>query len=100
MSERLHVVAGSSGRAPEPVGGAGLAGWLLGAMRQWREGACGERRKHMRVVETLTLGARNKLLLVSCGGERFLVGTGAESIGTIVRVRGEAGSLTAVREQV
>jgi flagellar biogenesis protein FliO len=44
----------------------------------------------MEVVETLALGAKKQLILVSCDGERFLVGTGPESVQTIVRVRSEA----------
>jgi flagellar biogenesis protein FliO len=66
----------------------GLAGWVLGLLRGWR----GERtaqRKQMRVVETLALGGRRQLMLVSCGGEHFLVGGGIESVETIVRVKAE-----------
>ena len=54
----------------------------------------------MRVVETLALGAKQKLLLVTCGGERFLVGTGPDSVSTIVRVRREDGGIAALREQI
>ena len=35
----------------------------------------------MRVVETLALGGRRQLILVACGSERFLVGSGAGSSG-------------------
>ena len=49
----------------------------------------------MRVVETLAIGAKKQLVLVSVGGERFLVGTGPESVQTIVRVRPETGAVTA-----
>ena len=66
----------------------GLAGWVLGLLRGWR----GERtaqRKQMRVVETLALGGRRQLMLVSCGDEHFLVGGGIDSIETIVRVKAD-----------
>jgi flagellar biogenesis protein FliO len=40
----------------------------------------------MQILETLPLGAKKQLLLVGCDGERFLVGTGAEGVQTIVRL--------------
>ena len=43
-------------------------------------------KKRMRVLETLALGPKKQLVLVSCDGERFLVGTGPESVQTILRV--------------
>ena len=66
----------------------GLAGWVFGLLRGWR----GERtaqRKQMRVVETLALGGRRQLMLVSCGDEHFLVGGGMDSVETIVRVKAD-----------
>ena len=70
--------------------GPGLADWLLEVV--WRVLGRGgvARSKEMRVVETLTIGPKKQLVLVTCGGERFLVGTGADSVGTIVRVGAEA----------
>jgi len=41
-------------------------------------------------LETLTLGARKQLLLISCDGERFLVGTGSDQVNSVVRVAREA----------
>ena len=46
----------------------------------------------MRVIETLQIGGRKQLVLVSCAGERFLVGTGHESVQTIVHVRAAEGA--------
>jgi hypothetical protein len=43
----------------------------------------------MRVVETLALGGRRQLMLVSCWDEHFLVGGGIDSIETIVRVKAD-----------
>ena len=44
-------------------------------------------KRHMRLIETLPLGAKKQLLLVACDGERFLIGTGPESVQSILRVR-------------
>jgi hypothetical protein len=66
----------------------GLAGWVLGLLR-----GLGQREaqvKHMQLIETLALGGKRQLMLVSCGGERFLVGGGLESVETIVRINAEA----------
>lgn len=84
---RLTLVKKACAAKPR-VGG--LAGWVLAAVQGL--GAEHGPVKQMRLVETLALGGRKQLLLVSCGGERFLVGTGAESVQTIVRVRAEGAS--------
>ncbi len=62
----------------------GLAGWLIGLVRKHRDAP--KARKQMRVVETLALGGRRQLILVACGSERFLVGSGADRVDSIVRV--------------
>ena len=67
----------------------GWTGWIASAVRWLKTPAERAQRKHLRVVETLTIGAKKQLVLVSCDGERFLVGTGAEGVGTITRVRPE-----------
>jgi flagellar biogenesis protein FliO len=41
------------------------------------------------LVETLPLGGKRQLMLVTCGEEMFLVGGGPESVETIVRLNGE-----------
>ena len=97
---RLHVVPARVETSAASLPVAGLAGWLLKAYREYRAGSRNARRKHMRVVETLALGAKQKLVLVTCGGERFLVGTGPDAVSTIVRVRREDGGIAALREQV
>lgn len=71
--------------AAEPQG---LAGCVLGLLRSWRglrevQG----KQKQMHLVETLPLGGKRQLMLVSCAGEQFLVGGGMESVETIVRVK-------------
>ena len=66
----------------------GLAGWMLGLLRGWR-GQREMQRKQLRLVETLSLGGKRQLMLVTCGGESFLVGGGMESVETIVRLKTE-----------
>ena len=68
---------------PAVVAQGGVVGWLLGLVAQ--HGSARERRD-LRVIETLALGGRKQLLLVACGTERYLVGTGADSVETIVPV--------------
>jgi flagellar biogenesis protein FliO len=46
----------------------------------------GQSQKRMRVIETLSLGAKKQLVLVTCDGDRFLVGTGPDHVQTIVRL--------------
>jgi flagellar biogenesis protein FliO len=43
----------------------------------------------LRLVETLSLGGKRQLMLVTCGGESFLVGGGMDSVETIVRLKNE-----------
>ena len=67
----------------------GLAGWVLSLLRGWR-GQRETQRKQLRLVETLPLGGKRQLMLVTCAGESFLVGGGMESVETIVRLKPEA----------
>ena len=64
----------------------GFAGWVRGILDRRQETRA---KRHLRVVETLALGGRRQLMLVSCGGERFLVGSGGDRVETIIRVLGE-----------
>jgi flagellar biogenesis protein FliO len=66
----------------------GLSGWVLGALGGWR-GQREMQRKQLRLVETLPLGGKRQLMLVSCDGESFLVGGGMDSVETIVRLKAE-----------
>jgi len=75
----------------------GLAGWVLGLAQSWREPRVSQK-KQLQLVETLPLGGKRQLMLVTCAGESFLVGGSFESVETIVRLRGESStSLTADR---
>jgi flagellar biogenesis protein FliO len=76
----------------------GIAGWLLDLLR----GARREHQstiRHMRLLETLPLGGKRQLMLVSCGAERFLVAGGVESIETIVPIQGSV-SLNVVAKKL
>jgi len=66
----------------------GLAGWVLGLLRGWRSQQEAQR-KQLQLVETLRLGGKMQLMLVTCAGESFLVGGGLESVETIVRLKAE-----------
>jgi flagellar biogenesis protein FliO len=66
----------------------GLAGWVLGLLRGWPSRPEMQRRQ-LRLVETLPLGGKRQLMLVTCAGESFLVGGGMESVETIVRLKAE-----------
>ena len=46
----------------------------------------GSKGKQMKLVESLALGNRRQLLLVVCDNQRYLVGAGAESVGSILAV--------------
>ena len=61
----------------------GLAGWVMGQLRDLRSRR-EVHRKQLRLVETLSLGGKRQLMLVTCGGESFLVGGGLDSVETIV----------------
>ena len=67
---------------------SGFAGWVLGLLRGFRSERKSEVRQ-MHLLETLSLGGKRQLMLVTCAGEYFLVGGGSESLETIVRVRVE-----------
>ena len=80
---------GSNGASATAVFEAqGLAGWVQGLMRGLR-GQREVKRKQLRLVETLALGGKRQLMLVTCAGESFLVGGGLESVETIVRLKAE-----------
>ena len=66
----------------------GLAGWVLCLLRGLR-GQREVKRKQLRLVETLPLGGKRQLMLVTCAGESFLVGGGLEGVATIVRLKAE-----------
>ncbi len=46
--------------------------------------AHGSKPKQMKLIESLALGNRRQLLLVVCDNQRYLVGAGADSVGSIL----------------
>jgi flagellar biogenesis protein FliO len=64
-------------------GVGGVVGWVLRALKNGR--AKSEARE-LALVETLSLGGRRQLMLVSCAGQKFLVGCGGDNVQTIVAV--------------
>ena len=92
----LQNAARISGTRTVPDPG-GLAGWLRGCMRRVR----GERRsttKQMHLLETMSLGGKRQLILVSCAGRLFLVGGSSDTVETIVGVQGDASPENAMKE--
>ena len=67
----------------------GLAGWVLSFVRS-RRGRRVSQQKQLQLLETLSLGGKRQLMLVTCAGESFLVGGSFESVETIVRLKAEA----------
>jgi hypothetical protein len=76
----------NDGAAANAMQGHGLASWVMGLLR-----GLGNQRertqKHLRLVETLPLGGKRQLMLVTCAGQSFLVGGGLESVETIVQLK-------------
>jgi hypothetical protein len=76
----------------------GLAGRVLGLLRDWHGGR-ELKQKQLRLVESLPLGGKRQLTLVACGEDFFLVGGGQESVQAIVRLNDKA-SLDAVSKSL
>jgi hypothetical protein len=70
----------------------GLAGGVLGLLRGLRNQRENQQRQ-LRLVETLPLGGKRQLMLVTCAGESFLVGGGLESVEAIVRLQAEVSAV-------
>jgi len=104
----MHVVEGRNARveakrmvkADQAGDQHGIVGWVMRAINSlgggtWAVGARAKPRR-MKVLETLAIGPKKQLLLVSCDGENYLVGP--ESVQTIVRM--EARSRASVPSMV
>lgn len=82
---KIQHCIGQSSELTQHTGG--LVAWLAARVKDWN----GKRNvvsRQLGLVETLSLGGRRQLMLVSCGEERYLVGGGPDSIETIVHVDG------------
>jgi hypothetical protein len=90
--DRMRILSGQKDLNTMPMIAApevqGLAGWLIGLLPGW-PGQRAKQQRQLRLVETLPLGGKRQLMLVTCGGESFLVGGGMDSVETIVRLKSE-----------
>jgi flagellar biogenesis protein FliO len=92
----LQNSAGSNEAVSAPLAEVhGVADWILRAFHVWR-GRRETTRKQLRLVEMLPLGGKRQLMLVTCAGESFLVGGGADSVEMIVRLKTETSRGTQV----
>jgi len=65
----------------------GFAGWAIKLFQQGRANAAARsQEREMALIETLSLGGRKQLALVSVAGQKFLVGTSAEGVDSIALV--------------
>lgn len=87
QDNRIRLVHGTKGivKQRRSIELQGLAGWLLGLLRNQR--TLYAEQKRMQLVESLPMNGKRLLMLVSCEGEMFLVGGGIESIETIVPIK-------------
>ncbi|SNS45085.1 Flagellar biosynthesis protein, FliO [Granulicella rosea] len=80
------------------VAPGGLAGWLIAAFAGlaaggWRSRTAAPTRQ-LKLVETLSLGGRRQLVLVSCGEERLLIGIGPDSVDSMIHLSDDAHTAT------
>ena len=69
---------------------------MAGALLQWwteRRSKRQESVQQLQIVATLALNSKQKLMLVDCSGQRFLVGVGLEQISAIVKVESSEGTI-------
>lgn len=94
----LQMAESCEGNAASTPQIDGLAGWVMALLR----GARGQRetQRKLHVVETLSLGGKRQLMLVTCAGESFLVGGGLDSVETIVRVNAERSATIAAKDEI
>ncbi len=68
----------------------GLAALLVRGWRWWKARDLEQQRrtakKQLFLLETMVLGPKQRVVLMRCGSERFLVGMGAEGVTSVVRV--------------
>ncbi|QHS51148.1 flagellar biosynthetic protein FliO [Edaphobacter sp. 12200R-103] len=84
-------VFSQAGRTAPQLNHHGIAGALV----QWwtDRQAKKDSVQHLRVIETLPLNNKQKLMLVQCAGQQFLVGVGLDQISTILPVEPTEGSI-------
>lgn len=74
----------------EAASEGGMVWLILEGWRRWKAHTLRERRRSAKrqlfILETIALGPKQRLVLMKCGEERFLVGTGADGVTSVVRV--------------
>ena len=80
----------STERETRAVAVGGLAGLVVRGWRWWKVRGLAQKRraakKQLFLLETMVLGPKQRIVLMRCGTERFLVGTGAEGVTSVVRI--------------
>jgi flagellar biogenesis protein FliO len=75
-------------RGEAEIGGLARLVWQV--WRRWKARGMRQRRRdakrQMFLVESMVLGPKQRVVLMRCGAERFLVGMSAEGITSVVRV--------------
>lgn len=96
----MHLVTSTSSKNYARLADASpyrrVCGWLM----EWLVMLCGGLRiggvrvvvPRMLVLETLSIGSKKQLMLVSCEGEKYLIATGPETVQAIQRVESRPGN--------
>jgi hypothetical protein len=94
MIDPIRVVAPSRASSR---GGGGVALSMLEVWRRWmsrwsrtRTGRAGDNGRQLAVVESLFVGPRQRVHLVRCGREHFLVATSADAVSSLISVGADA----------
>jgi flagellar biogenesis protein FliO len=85
-----------AGPTVREAGLGGLAGLLMKGWAWWQARGLEQQRRTAKrqlfLLETMVLGPKQRLVLMRCGTERFLVGMGAEGVTSVVRLEDDAES--------
>lgn len=102
VKSKTRRVTGQTGRRSQDGAFAKLIEWLVDVYGGNWSGGNKLVTRRMKVLETLPIGGKKQLMLVSCDGEKYLVATGPETVQTIVRVeaRGVATGLGLVAPEL
>ena len=94
-SKALHVAS-----AGNTLLGRGVWDWLIGWLVQqfggFRTGGSSVGGPQMQVLETLSVGPKKQLILLRCASETYLIGTGPESVQSILRIESRASDRSVV----
>ena len=77
-----------------------LVAWLLLLCSGFRIGGTRVGPPRMQVLEMMSIGPKKQLVLVSCDGETYLIGTGPESVQAIHRIDSRASARSVVAPEL